>query len=169
MRGLLTGLHHTGWPFRAAASEWFDKHYVDHSRLLNSVLWWKYMHIKKKKKKVWMQYAGRHSPADNGCCCPSGPGSGPAVTSSLCLCYRWCRSSLGYPAFCWPGTSPLSPLPGKWEAAAYSTKEKQCCSFFCLSLIFLAASLEHHGIDLKYYLMFLKMVLKYSTSVSGIS
>lgn len=69
-------------------------------------------------------HAGRHSPAHSGCRCPSGPGSGPAVTSSLSLCCRWCRSSRGHPAFCWPGTSPLSPLPGKWDAAAYSTKRK---------------------------------------------
>lgn len=51
-------------------------------------------------KTVWMQHAGRCSPAHSGCCCPSGLGSGPAVTSSLCLCYRWCMSSLGFPAFC---------------------------------------------------------------------
>ena len=169
MRGWLTGLRHSGWPIRVAAPERFDTHcthnYVAHSPPLKALLWWPWTQV----EKVWAQHAGRHSPAHSGCCCPSGPGSGPAVTSSLCLGYRWYRSSLGYPASCWPGTFPLSPLPGKWEAAAYSTKEKQRRTFFCLPLIFLAACLEHQSIDGKYALMLLKIGPKYSTSVYGSS
>lgn len=70
------------------------------------------------QRHVWTRRARpvcRHSLARSECCCPSGLCSGPAVTSSLCLCCRWCASSLGYLPFCWLGTSPLFPLPGKWE------------------------------------------------------
>lgn len=52
-----------------------------------------------------------NSPARSGCCFLLGLCSGPAVTSSLCLCCRWCASSLGYLSFCWRGTSLLFPLP----------------------------------------------------------
>lgn len=60
-------------------------------------------------------YACRHLRAHSGYCCPSGPCSAPEVNSSPCLCCRWCASSLGYPSFCWLGTSPLFPLPEEFR------------------------------------------------------
>lgn len=65
----------------------------------------------------------RYSPAHSGGCCLAGLCSGPAVTSSLCLCCRWCASSLGCLSFCWPGTSLLFQPPANIrKPSAHSCK-----------------------------------------------
>ncbi len=91
----------------------------DQSTPVKASLWWKHTHMKTCMNAACSQIR-RHSLAHSECCCPSGLCSGPAVTSSLCLCCRWCASSLGYPSFCWRGTSPLFQLPGKSEREQFT-------------------------------------------------
>lgn len=84
----------------------------DQSTPVKASLWWKRSRIKTRMEVARFQ-ARRHSRARSECCWTSCLCLGLAVTSSLCLCCRWCVSSLGYPSFCWRGTSPLFPLPEK--------------------------------------------------------
>lgn len=86
----------------------------DQSTPVKASLWWKRTHIKTCMNASRWQMQ-RNSPAHSECCCLSGLCSAPAVTSSLCLCCRWCTSSLGCPSFCWRGTFLLFPLPGESE------------------------------------------------------
>lgn len=86
----------------------------DQSTPVKASLWWKRTHIKTCMNASRWQMQ-RNSPAHSECCCLSGLCSAPAVTASLCLCCRWCTSSLGCPSFCWRGTFLLFPLPGESE------------------------------------------------------
>lgn len=93
----------------------------DQSTPVKACLWWKCTH-----RKAYMTATCRHSLAHSECCCLGGLCLGPGVTSSLCLCCRWCTSSLGYPSFCWPGTSLLFLPPVKIrKETAHICKWKQ--------------------------------------------
>lgn len=93
----------------------------DQSTPVKASLWWKRTHIKTCMNASRWQMQ-RNSPAHSECCCLSGLCSAPAVTSSLCLCCRWCTSSLGCPSFCWRGTFLLFPLPGESERSQLYVK-----------------------------------------------
>lgn len=84
-------------------------------------------------------YYWTHSPARSGHCCPWGLCWVPAATSSLCLCCRWCGSSLDCPSFCWPGTSPwclqpeISDRIGPHKARVITRRHIRLC-LFCIPL-----------------------------------
>lgn len=108
----------------------------DQSTPVKASLWWKRTHIKTCMNASRWQMQ-RNSPAHSECCCLSGLCSVPAVTSSLCLCCRWCTSSLGCPSFCWRGTFLLFPLPGEserftalCEILLYLTNKYDCFPIF---------------------------------------
>lgn len=95
------------------------------SQLLSRPLFDGSAHLETPPKKKSKVRTRRHSLAHSGCCCPLGLCSGPAAAASLCLCCRWCASSLGYPSSCWRGTSLLFPLPGKLEKRKKSSSQLQ--------------------------------------------
>lgn len=121
MGGHLIGLNQNGWPFSITASEHSALTAAALSELgpsllagsVNSCQGCSLMESHTHKN----MYERRCLPAHSGCCCPSGLCSGLAGGSSLCLCCRWCVSSLGYPSFCWRGTSPLFQLPGELDSS----------------------------------------------------
>ena len=117
--GQLIGLNQNGWPFGSAASErsaltGAALSELCLSSLLGSVDSCQGLFFLMGAHACKNMYEGAtrvNSPARSGCCFLLGLCSGPAVTSSLCLCCRWCASSLGYLSFCWRGTSLLFLLP----------------------------------------------------------
>lgn len=139
MGGQLIGLNQNGWPFSSAASEHSALtgaalSELGLSLLLGSVNFCQGLSLMEAhtyKNMYAHSQIRRHSLARSGCCCPSGLCSVPAVTSSLCLCCRWCASSLGYLSFCWLGTSPLVLLPGKWERERLTTPMKMEANSTC--------------------------------------